>query len=152
LDHCGAVPYFLEKTEFKGRIFMTHPTKAIYKLLLSDFVKVSDSSPDDMLFSEQDLVKSLDKIESIDYHQELEHKGIKFWCYNAGHVLGAAMFMIEIAGVRILYTGDFSRQSDRHLLGAETPAVSPDVLIVEATYGIQVHEARRERELRFTSM
>ena len=31
--------------------------------------------------------------------------GIRFWCYNAGHVLGAAMFMIEIAGVKILYTG-----------------------------------------------
>ena len=31
--------------------------------------------------------------------------GIKFWSYNAGHVLGAAMFMIEIAGVKILYTG-----------------------------------------------
>ena len=36
------------------------------------------------------------KIELIDYHQELEYKGIKFWCYNAGHVLGAAMFFIEI--------------------------------------------------------
>ena len=31
--------------------------------------------------------------------------GVKFWCYNAGHVLGAAMFMLEIAGVKILYTG-----------------------------------------------
>ena len=39
--------------------------------------------------------------------------GIKFWCYNAGHVLGAAMFMLEIAGVKILYTGDFSREEDR---------------------------------------
>ena len=27
--------------------------------------------------------------------------GIKFWCYTAGHVLGAAMFMIEIAGVKV---------------------------------------------------
>ncbi|KAK3748848.1 hypothetical protein QZH41_018735, partial [Actinostola sp. cb2023] len=41
---------------------------------------------------------------------EKEVSGIKFWCYHAGHVLGAAMFMIEIAGVKILYTGDFSRQ------------------------------------------
>jgi cleavage and polyadenylation specificity factor subunit 3 len=152
LDHCGAVPYFLEKTDFKGRIFMTHPTKAIYKLLLSDFVKVSDTSIDEMLFSEQDLNKSIEKIELIDYHQEVEHNGIRFWCYNAGHVLGAAMFMIEIAGVKILYTGDFSRQADRHLLGAETPTVSPDVLIVESTYGIQVHETRRTREVRFTTM
>ena len=28
-----------------------------------------------------------------------------------------AMFMIEVGGVRVLYTGDFSRQPDRHLLG-----------------------------------
>ncbi len=55
--------------------------------------------------------------------------GVKFWCYNAGHVLGAAMFMIEIAGVKILYTGDFSRVEDRHLMAAEIPSVTPDVLI-----------------------
>lgn len=55
--------------------------------------------------------------------------GIKFWSYNAGHVLGAAMFMLEIAGVKILYTGDFSCEEDRHLMAAEIPAVSPDVLI-----------------------
>jgi len=23
------------------------------------------------------------------------------WCYNAGHVLGVAMFMIEITGVKV---------------------------------------------------
>ena len=91
--------------------------------------------------------------------------GIKFWCYNAGHVLGAAMFMIEIAGVKasittiihdssslnttphdminlmvvsvyyvfffkILYTGDFSREEDRHLMAAEVPTIQPDVLII----------------------
>jgi cleavage and polyadenylation specificity factor subunit 3 len=31
LDHCGAVPYFLERTNFKGKVYMTYPTKAIYK-------------------------------------------------------------------------------------------------------------------------
>lgn len=55
--------------------------------------------------------------------------GIKFWSYNAGHVLGAAMFMLEIAGVKILYTGDFSCEEDRHLMAAEVPSISPDVLI-----------------------
>ena len=47
-----------------------------------------------------------------------------FRAYNAGHVLGAAMFMIEIAGVRVLYTGDFSREEDRHLMAAELPSAS----------------------------
>ena len=40
------------------------------------------------------------------------------------------MFMIEIAGVKVLYTGDFSRQEDRHLMAAEIPDIRPDVLIV----------------------
>ena len=36
--------------------------------------------------------------------QEVDINGIRFWCYNAGHVLGAAMFMIEIAGVKVSNT------------------------------------------------
>ncbi len=48
------------------------------------------------------------------------------------------MFMIEIGGTHILYTGDYSMQDDRHLMAAEIPEISPDVLIVESTYGVQV--------------
>jgi len=153
LDHAASLPYFLEKVDFRGRVFMTHPTKAIYKMLLTDYIRVSNLGIEDsMLFDEQDLENSMEKIEPINFHQELEHAGIKFWCYNAGHVLGAAMFMIEIAGVKVLYTGDFSRQEDRHLMAAEIPELCPDVLIVESTYGIQVHEPRKDREARFTSI
>eukprot|EP00818_Percolomonas_sp_WS_P005200 CAMPEP_0117448304 /NCGR_PEP_ID=MMETSP0759-20121206/7330_1 /TAXON_ID=63605 /ORGANISM="Percolomonas cosmopolitus, Strain WS" /LENGTH=722 /DNA_ID=CAMNT_0005240683 /DNA_START=418 /DNA_END=2586 /DNA_ORIENTATION=+ len=152
LDHSGAVPYLMQKTDFRGRMYMTHPTKAICKMILSDFVRVTDVSASDALFNEEDLSKSMDAVELIDYHQEKQHKGIKFWCYNAGHVLGAAMFMVEIAGIRVLYTGDYSREADRHLLGAEIPAISPDVLIVESTYGIHTHRPRREREHEFTKM
>ena len=43
--------------------------------------------------------------------------------YAAGHVLGAAMFLVEIAGMKLLYTGDYSRMPDRHLAGAEMPDV-----------------------------
>nr|GEZ84886.1 cleavage and polyadenylation specificity factor subunit 3 [Tanacetum cinerariifolium] len=64
--------------------------------------------------------------EVIDFHQTLEVNGIRFWCYTAGHVLGAAMFMVDIAGVRVLYTGDYSREEDRHLRAAELPQFSPE--------------------------
>jgi cleavage and polyadenylation specificity factor subunit 3 len=152
LDHAAALPYFLEKTTFKGKVFMTHPTKAIYKMLLTDYVKVSNIAVDDILYDENDLNESMEKIDQINYHQQREVNGIKFWCYNAGHVLGAAMFMVEIAGVRLLYTGDFSRQEDRHLMAAETPSIKPDILVVESTYGVQIHEPRKEREARFTGL
>jgi hypothetical protein len=47
--------------------------------------------------------------------------------YRAGHVLGAAMFMVEVAGTRCLYTGDYSRTPDRHMPIADVPLVQPDV-------------------------
>ncbi len=48
LDHCGGLPWFLEHTTFKdgrpgrpkGRVFMTHATKSIYRLILKDYVRV----------------------------------------------------------------------------------------------------------------
>eukprot|EP01065_Artemidia_motanka_P035240 TRINITY_DN43148_c0_g1_i1.p1 TRINITY_DN43148_c0_g1~~TRINITY_DN43148_c0_g1_i1.p1 ORF type:complete len:724 (+),score=259.09 TRINITY_DN43148_c0_g1_i1:112-2283(+) len=148
LDHCGAVPYFLEETGFKGKIVMTHPTKKIFRMVMQDFIRVTQGAAD--VCTEHWLESALQKIETLDYHQESAYNGIKYHSYNAGHVLGAGMWMVEIAGVRVLYTGDFSRHPDRHLMGAETPTVSPDVLIVESTYGIQVHEGRHERENKFT--
>ena len=150
LDHSGALPWFLSKTAFKGRCFMTHATKAIYRWLLADCIKVSNISTEHMLYSEAELESTMDRIEMINFHEEKEVHGIRFWCYNAGHVLGAAMFMIEIAGVKILYTGDFSRQEDRHLMSAEIPAITPNVMIIESTYGTHIHEKREEREARFT--
>ena len=42
---------------------MTLATKAIYKLLLSNYVEVSKVSVEDMLYDEQDILRSMDKIE-----------------------------------------------------------------------------------------
>ena len=42
---------------------MTHATKAIYKFLLSDYVKASKVSIEIMLYDEQDILRSMDKIE-----------------------------------------------------------------------------------------
>ena len=83
---------------------MTHATKAIFRWLLSDFIKVSNISTEQMLFTESDLEGSMDKIEVLNFHEEKEVNGIRFWAYNAGHVLGAAMFMIEIAGRGVMST------------------------------------------------
>ncbi|KAI8093638.1 beta-lactamase-like protein [Halteromyces radiatus] len=152
VDHAASVPYLMERTSFKGRVFMTHPTKAIYKWLLSDYLRVSNIGDEDQLYNEEDLTNSFHRIEAVDYHQQVEVEGIKFTGYNAGHVLGAAMFLIEIAGVKVLYTGDYSREEDRHLMAAEKPDAAVDVLITESTYGVQSHEPRLTKETRFTSL
>jgi cleavage and polyadenylation specificity factor subunit 3 len=70
-------------------------------LVVLHLPSTSGVSADDMLYKEDDVARSMEKIEQVNYHQQLQHNGIKFWCYNAGHVLGAAMFMVEIGGVRV---------------------------------------------------
>eukprot|EP01071_Lankesteria_metandrocarpae_P004962 Lankesteria_metandrocarpae@DN3780_c0_g1_i1.p1 len=203
LDHCGAVPYLVTHTDFRGRIFMTSATKAVCNLLWLDYARVSKfaaasaaetaaggssantagNNPTGSnaasgggisgtaadtamgksgitqqqvatskigLYGEEDIAAAMHLCQTLEFHEEVEVDDIKFACYGAGHVLGACMFVVEIAGVRVLYTGDYSREDDRHVPRAEIPPVSSiDVLICEATFGIRVHEPREEREAKF---
>lgn len=151
LDHCAAVPYVVGRTNFRGRIFMTHPTKAIVHTLLKDFVKVSrgGAGADGTLYTDKDLEAATARTEVIDFHQTVDVDGIKITPYRAGHVLGAAMFMIEVAGMRLLYTGDYSRVADRHMPPADLPSLKPHIVVVESTYGVSRHLPRDERERRF---
>ncbi|PYH94840.1 Endoribonuclease ysh1 [Aspergillus ellipticus CBS 707.79] len=151
VDHSSALPYVLSKTNFKGRVFMTHATKAIYKWLIQDNVRVSNtaSSSDQRttLYTEHDHLSTLPLIETIDFNTTHTINSIRITPYPAGHVLGAAMFLVSIAGLNILFTGDYSREEDRHLIPAEVPrGVKVDVLITESTFGISSNPPRLERE------
>ncbi|PFH55840.1 hypothetical protein XA68_17524 [Ophiocordyceps unilateralis] len=150
VDHAASLPYVLSKTNFRGRVFMTHPTKAIYKWLIQDSVRVGSASSKQTsqpVYTEQDHLNTFPQIEAIDYHTTHTISSIRITPYPAGHVLGAAMFLIEIAGLNIFFTGDYSREQDRHLVSAEVPkGVKIDVLITESTYGIASHVPRLERE------
>lgn len=153
LDHAASLPYFTERTGFKGRIFMTHPTKAVIRLLLGDYLRLlqmRNAKSEEVLYTEAELLSCIEKIELIDYHQTVTVKGLTFYALNAGHVLGACMYWLDIGGRSLLYTGDYSMEDDRHLMAAEIPPHKPDVLMVEATYGVQVHASKKEREARFT--
>ena len=46
------------------------------------------------------------------------------------------MFMADIACVRVLYTGDYSREEDCHLCAAEIPQFYPDICVIESTYAV----------------
>ena len=155
IDHITAVPWFLTQTNFKGPCYMTHATKAISKTLLLDYVGVSSrGSEEPNLFTRADVSNCQSMITPVTYHQTVTHGSVKMTCYPAGHVLGACMWLVEIDGVKVLYTGDFSLEDERHLQGAEIPkmngeTIPPDVLIIESTHGLSRIEPREEREYRF---
>lgn len=158
MDHAASLPYVLAKTNFRGKVYMTHPTKAIYKWLMQDSIRVqnthtsgaggaNDGGSMNMLFNEEDVMSTLGLIQPISFNTTHTHNGIRFTPYPAGHVLGACMYLIEIAGLHVLFTGDYSRENDRHLIPATLPkGVRVDCLITESTFGISTHVPRQERE------
>jgi cleavage and polyadenylation specificity factor subunit 3 len=154
LDHAASLPYLTQRTNFKGKIYMTHPTKAVMRLLLGDYLRLMQmkNNPEDILYTEADLNACLNKVELVDFHTTVTVGALSFYALNAGHVLGACMFFIQLGGRSVLYTGDYSMEDDRHLMAAEIPQHhhTVDLLISEATYGVQVHASRAEREARFT--
>lgn len=131
---------------------MTHPTRAIYQWLITDSVRVgnmggSTENTRVQIYNEADHIRTLPHIETIDYYTTHTISSIRITPYPAGHVLGGAMFLIEIAGLKVLFTGDYSREEDRHLITAKAPEnVEVDVLITESTYGNATHQPRQERE------
>jgi ribonuclease BN (tRNA processing enzyme) len=77
LDHCAAVPFVVGHTNFRGRILMTHPTKAIFSMLMTDFVKLNKQSDSEALFTEADVKACMERIEVIDFHQEVRRSRFK---------------------------------------------------------------------------
>lgn len=107
-------------------------------------LSISTAGTDDKLFSEEEMLASWNTIIGFDFEQEIllppsatSNTAVRFTSFAAGHVLGACMFLIEIAGTRVLYTGDYSTEEDRHLVPAKVPVweKKPDVMICESTYG-----------------
>ena len=153
-DHIQAIPWLLKHSMFKGKCYMTHITKVIAKQILEDCVSLTKN--DSTLFNRIDVEDSFkdNRITSVDLKEENNVDGIKITPYRAGHVLGACMWMVEIDGIKVLYTGDYSLEDERHLSGAEYPmqsgeVITPDILICESTHGQDKIETREEGEYRF---
>jgi integrator complex subunit 11 len=151
LDHCGALPFFTELLGYKGPILCSQPTKAILPVTLEDFRKVMSEYKGQISILRSEQIKNcVAKIQTIEINEtRVFNKDIKVTCFYAGHVLGACMFLIDVNGNRVTYTGDCNTIIDRHLSGAYMPKIYPDVLMTETTYGDKVRETKRIREREF---
>ena len=125
LDHAASLPYVIMKVTYSIALLLTvdrlsrqsiydashkshlpfpvvrlHQSFVHYLLLASLISSAIDT--EDQIYDTKDLTDSLDRIEAVDFHSTVEVDGIRFTPYHAGHVLGAAMYFIEIAGVKVL--------------------------------------------------
>ncbi|KAJ3406304.1 Integrator complex subunit 11 [Chytriomyces hyalinus] len=151
LDHCGALPYFTEICGYDGPIYMTTPTRAIAPILLDDMRKVvAERKGDPNFFTSQEIRACLEKVVSVSLHETVQvDQDLKIKAYYAGHVLGAAMFHIQVGELSVVYTGDYNMTPDRHLGAAWIDECKPDLLITETTYATTTRASKRSRELDF---
>lgn len=72
-------------------------------------------------------------VEAHPFHEPWEEDGTRITLLPAGHILGSSMVLLDRAGTRVLYTGDFRLRA-----GATPERCAPvpaDVLVMECTYG-----------------
>jgi Cft2 family RNA processing exonuclease len=78
----------------------------------------------------------LGKIKAItlEYHIPKRVKGVKVELFPSGHILGSAQILLNLAGTKIVYTGDFKLRKSLTTKRGEIKKC--DILIMESTFGL----------------
>ncbi len=149
LDHVGRIPK-LVRDGFRGKIYMTPPTKDLAELILRDSVGIlydearwHNKAP---LYEEQDVDRTFSLIETLDYRTEKEiAPGLSAYLRNVGHILGSASVRIkDEEGVTVALTGDIGN-SPSPLLPNWEPVPDADALVMESVYGDRNHPSQQAR-------
>ena len=153
IDHSGYIPRLI-KEGFKGNIFCTHATLALCRILLPDTgylqeeeaewlnrKKFSKHTPALPLFTEKEAESALKQFVAKSFDESFEITGgVRTTFKYAGHILGAAIVIIETATTKIAFSGDLGRSND-DILFPPAPLPSVDYLVVESTYGNRLHNS-----------
>ena len=143
IDHCGGIPLFYISGSVP--LLSTELTYRVSEILLHDMLKITSGY---LPFDKSELYKMRKYTNFLKYGQK-KKIGSNTWItlYNAGHIPGSAMILVEMDGKKILYTGDINT-TETQLLKAVDPSEIPliDVIITETTYGTTDHKPRNETE------
>ncbi len=140
LDHVGGLPILFE--EFSGKWCSVGPTGGVTKILLDDALKIGTPFPPrkhdkhDLIsrFNESNVQKVTKNHVRLEYGKSNEvGPGIVVTPIDACHIPGSAAYLIDIEGVKILYTGDFNMDKSALFPGANLPT-DADYVIFDGTY------------------
>lgn len=151
LDHSGYLP-LLVRDGFHGRVYATPGTRDLCGILLPDSGHIQEEDaafanrrgfskhqPALPLYTRQDALDSLKQIKATPLHQLFQPMpGWQASFTSAGHILGAASLLLEVAGRRILFSGDLGQPTDLMMNPPDDPPQA-DTVLVESTYGDRQH-------------
>ncbi len=148
LDHCGSVPEIFKKQ--KPKVYGTKATKDLAELVLYDSVKLGKIKGKPRPFNRADVSNLISKWKKTDYNRPFNIGNTKATFYDAGHIPGSAMVLLETNGKRILYTSDFKTTDTQLVKGANVNVFKDiDILFIETTYSSRNQDNRLKVEKKF---
>lgn len=156
IDHCGNIPSLIKKG-LRCRIFTTHATKDLAKLMLEDSGKIQEEdiryvnkinrrlglAPRNPLYTKKEASKATRKFHPLSYgHRFCVAKNMFVTLVDAGHILGSNLVIMDIKDglkdIRLGYAVDLGRKG-LPLLNDPVIPKGLDYLIIESTYGGREH-------------
>jgi len=159
-DHCGQLP-LLVKNGFKGKIYSTPATAEIGKLIMMDSAKIQMEDAEYLnrhqvpgaqnakpLYDENDVERCAQRFVAVDYCRKTNAwtkltGGLRFKLYDAGHILGSSVIVVEANEngtiKTVAFTGDLGNVNVPLMRPPEPPAETVDALLMECTYGDRDH-------------
>lgn len=151
LDHSGYMP-LLAKEGFTGHVYASRGTRDLCRILWPDsghiqeedaaFVNrhgFSKHAPALPLYTRQDALDALPLLKAVEFDKTITPMpGWKASFSPAGHILGASSILLEVAGRRILFSGDLGRPDDL-IMSPPDAAPQADTVLIESTYGDRIH-------------
>jgi metallo-beta-lactamase family protein len=162
LDHCGWIPR-LVKQGFRGRVYATPASVDLCGILLPDSGylqeedaqfhnkrKSSKHEPALPLYTFEEARQSLNSFTPTEFGKTVNlGNDLSFRFVRAAHILGSAMTEVTIRAdgrsKLALFTGDVGRVRNSQVAPGKvvhsgpTEGESPDILVMESTYGNRVH-------------
>lgn len=175
-DHCGSIP-ILVKEGFLGKIYCTAPTADIVKFILEDTANIQEQDAKyynkhlpssqkaiEPIYTQQDVKKTFSHFNSVPYFRLSGNwtqltDNIRFKFYDAGHILGSAITLLEItepfamaqgkSGQKknLIFTGDLGRDFLPILRDPEFAEENAQTLVMECTYGDRLHKPVADLEV-----
>jgi metallo-beta-lactamase family protein len=154
LDHCGYIP-MLVKNGFKGKIYMTPPTKELAEVILRDSAKIQEEDaekanrgryskhhPPLPLYTLEDAERCFRNFVTVDDDVKVQVSAhISFRFFKNGHILGSCFVDMNCYGRKIVFSGDIGRYRSAYL-AAPVQVKAADFLFMESTYGDRLHDTK----------
>jgi len=152
LDHSGNLPR-LAKNGFTGPVFCTAATLDVARYLLLDSANIQETDiehlnkklaltnqpPKSPLYTVADAEAVLKQFAGHSYGLPFEPvKGLKVTFFDAGHILGSCVVLIETATQKLLFSGDLGRYN-MPIIKDPVVVRGPHYIMIESTYGNRVH-------------